>query len=166
VNSRVLAPGQAVIGIDIGGTKIAAALIDHTEAVVDSRTVPTDNSTDTAILRQVEELALELLASPATTAQVIGIGLGVPGVVDSTSGIARYAANLPWRNTHMALHLQERFTLPVYLDNDANAGALGEKWFGKGREYANFVYLAIGTGIGSGIVVNGQLLTAAVLEGA
>lgn len=159
MRSDVLAPNQAVIGIDVGGTKIAAALIGHSGIVLASRTVPTAGSSDAAILRQIEELISEILALSPESISVVGTGLGLPGVVDTMSGTALYAANLPWRHTRVTPHLSGRFGLPVYLDNDANAGALGEKWFGQGREYASFIYLAIGTGIGSGVVVNGRLLT-------
>lgn len=96
--------------------------------------------------------------APLVTADVAGIGIGVPGLVDEEAGIVHNVQNIPsWREVHLKQHLAGYFDQPVYLTNDANAFAIGEKMYGQGRPYANLVGLALGTGLGAGIIINHQL---------
>lgn len=152
---ELVAHRGAVVGIDIGGTKIAAAIVHASGSLEGRTTAPTPREGPEAISRRTAEIVDQLLTGAV---EVSGIGIGLPGVVDSSRGLAVSAANLPWSNTPFGRELEERFGLPTYLENDANAGALGEKWFGQGREAQSFIYLSIGTGIGSGIVVGNRLL--------
>lgn len=147
---------RAVVGIDVGGTKIATALVSPAGELITARTVPTPTSSDTALLRRLEMTVTDLLADAGEPVAALGVGL--PGVIDSSAGVAVSGANVPWAHTAVAPYLREAFGLPAYIDNDANAGALGERWFGRGRGVARFVYVSVGTGIGSGVVVDGHLL--------
>lgn len=91
--------------------------------------------------------------------QVSAIGIGVPSVVDRAKGIVYNVQNIPsWDEVPLKSILQERFSVPVYVNNDANCFALGELHFGKGKEYKHFVGLAVGTGVAGGIIQNGRLL--------
>jgi predicted NBD/HSP70 family sugar kinase len=87
----------------------------------------------------------------------MGIGLGVPGLTRHGEGIVTWAPSLNWRDYPLQARLTERFNLPVMVDNDVNLAALGELWFGSGQNIQNMVLIAIGTGIGSGIVIDGAL---------
>lgn len=90
--------------------------------------------------------------------EVAGIGVGVPSVVDSEEGIVYNVANIPsWAEVPLKRLLQERFSVPVYINNDSNCFALGVKLFGEGRKYRNLVGMTIGTGVGTGIIINGEL---------
>ena len=149
-----------VIGVDVGGTKISAALICSSGEIIQCQTIPTDIRSAEVILAQIESLISHILRTSSESLEVKGIGIGLPGAIDNELGIALYASNLPWNNTPIVGCLQAKFDLPVYIHNDASAAALGEKWFGQGQFYNNFVYLSIGTGIGSGIIINKQLIQA------
>ena len=94
---------------------------------------------------------------------VCGIGIGVPGPVDSDRGVALHAANLGWKNANLSDAIAERLPrpLPIVLDNDVNAGALGEKLFGTAKGASNFLYLIVGTGLGGAVISNNRLLRGA-----
>lgn len=145
------------IGIDVGGTGIKAGLVIDGEVLFERR-VKTDVTSDTAILQQLLSLAEALIKAAGDTCNVAAIGVAVPGTIDADKGLAISAANLPWNNTPICSFLSEHTGLPVFLENDTNAAAVGEGIFGAGKGVANFFYLAIGTGIGGGIIADGKLL--------
>ena len=88
---------------------------------------------------------------------LLGIGLGVPGLVNVQKGELLFAPNLGWRNVPLRQMLSQRFHLPIYIENEANLGALGEYYFGVGRNVENIIYLSSGVGLGGGLIINGQL---------
>jgi len=149
--------GPTVIAIDVGGTKVAAALVTSAGDQSALSQVITEASSAPALVKQLEALISELMGGADTKPSAIGVGL--PGVVDSATGTAVKAANLPFKQTKVGPALERAFRLPVFLDNDANAGALGEKWFGDGIGISDFMFVSVGTGVGSGIVVNHRLLS-------
>ena len=145
-----------LIGIDIGGTKIAAGLVDrNTGEVVAQVRHETPKTGNSSILTCVGDSIQELLAQ--TEELVIGIGVGIPGLVDRSNGIALEADNLNFSNMPVAEYIWNRFHIPAYIENDTNGGILGEKWFGHGKGLQDFVYLALGTGIGGGLIFGGKL---------
>jgi glucokinase len=145
-----------IIGVDIGGTKIAAGLVDSTSGdVIQAVKAPTPKDGNESILGAVGELTEQLLQ--AAPHELIGIGVGIPGFVDREKGIALTASNLNYRNMPVTQYILERFNRLSYMENDTNAGTLGEKWFGCGKGLQHFIYLAIGTGIGGGLIFNGKL---------
>lgn len=147
---------ECMIGIDIGGTKIAVGLVDMRTGILLSQVRGlTPKGGNEKILSRVGDLTEKLMKS--ATKLIGGIGVGIPGRVDRKHGIALSAGNLDFQNLHIKTYLQERFGIPTYLENDTNAGAMGEMTFGWGRKYRNFVYLAVGTGIGSGLILDGKL---------
>ncbi|MFE9957240.1 ROK family protein [Micromonospora sp. NPDC005299] len=144
-----------VVGIDIGGTKTAAALVGPGGQVLQRREVPTPaRSGPEAVLDAAARLATDLLG--ATTGPV---GVGTAGTVDPTTGSIRYATDsLPgWTGTPVADALAARLGRPVRVTNDVNAAALGECWAGAGRDRAHVLLVAVGTGLGGAVVRNGRV---------
>ncbi len=143
---------QRVIGVDLGGTKILAGSIDVEGQVVDRHEVPTPTSSQEELLEAIAA-AIEPLAGSAVGA----IGLGIPSVLDRSTGRALGSINIPL--TDFSLHdlLGERFGIPVAVENDANVAALAEWKLGAGRGAENLVLLTLGTGVGGGVIMDGAL---------
>lgn len=144
---------MSVIGVDVGGTKIHIARIENDTVVAELR-IPTSAS------RCRDYIIKDLIdgISQLQTHDVIGIGIGVPGLVDEELGVIRNVLNIPaWRDFPIRKKLNESFLLPIYVGNDANCFALGEKYFGKAQNHKNLVALALGTGVGAGIIINNEL---------
>lgn len=149
------------IGIDIGGTKISVVLGDGQGRILSQKTLGTLTGRRTP--ESVKELCSsikELMAGFGPGAQsILGIGIGIPGPVNSKLGVVPASPNLKgWEGLKLKKILETRFRLPVRMVNDANAAAVGEKIFGQGRGLDDFIYMTVSTGIGGGIVANGRLL--------
>jgi glucokinase len=143
-----------VIGVDLGGTKVAAGRVrgDVIEALA-KQGVPANEDRD-AVLGVVMDTVAEVM-----TPEVSAIGCGVPSVVDMAEGIVREVGNIPsWKAVPLKNELETRFGLPAAIDNDANAFALGELVFGSGRGHRHLVGMTLGTGLGTGVVMDGRLL--------
>ncbi len=149
------------IGIDIGGTKISIVIGDHKGRILAERTLPTLTGPRTR--ESVQNLCSELKEMTAEfgprAKKIVGMGVGIPGPVDSKRGIVPHSPNLKgWKGIRLKKILESRFRVPVIMINDANAAAIGEKIFGLGRDVRDFIYMTVSTGIGGGIVVNNTLL--------
>ncbi len=145
----------SIVGVDVGGTSICVGLIKG-DVVVEYYEASTD------AFRNSEEIlnTTICLIQRAIKSDTIGIGVGVPGLVDVNEGIIYNINNIPsWRNYPLRSRLYDEFKIPVFINNDANCFALGEFFFGKGKGFKSMVAVTIGTGLGSGIVVNGRLHT-------
>jgi glucokinase len=142
------------IGVDIGGTKVAAGVVDEDGAIIamTRRETPADDPMKTADV--IADAVRELLATHAVTA----IGLGAAGFVDAARSTVMFAPNLAWRDEPLRAAIEERLGLPAIVENDANAAAWAEARFGAGRGEDYVVVLTVGTGIGGGIVVGGKLM--------
>lgn len=142
-----------LIGVDLGGTNITAVLIEETK-VLRQFTCPTP-------FDQNKEVVVDAITGAITEVfddKITGIGVGVPGLVDLEHNLVLDVVNIPsWDVVPLKQLLEERFHKPVYVNNDANCFALGEKYYGKGKAYRNFVGITIGTGLGAGIVINDHL---------
>jgi glucokinase len=142
-----------LIAVDLGGTNIRIGKV-HQNAVTErcSRPVPaTDN--DQVVLKELID-GIETLFDES----VSGIGIGVPSVVDVDRGIVYAVQNIPsWKEVHLKEILETTFRVPAYVNNDANCFALGECHYGKGRGFRNVVGIAIGTGLGAGIIIDRRL---------
>ncbi|MGH9703648.1 MAG: ROK family protein [Candidatus Acidiferrales bacterium] len=160
-----------VIGVDIGGTKVAAGLVDREGEIGEIVRVPMPANGDAAAGFQAVTSTLESLLAKATATRnsIRAIGVCAPGPLDPKSGVVINPPNLPgWRNFPLGSEISRRYLLPVKLDNDANAAALAEVRWGAGRGYSNVFYVTIGTGIGTGIVIDGRIFhgrTGAAAEG-
>lgn len=157
--SLVAFNGQAyaVVGLDLGGSKMFGTVADLAGHV--EHEVYIQHEGDTAdSLERLCRLIECLLAAPRPPGQRIrGIGVGAPGVTLSEQGIVTWAPSLGWRDLPLKAMLSERFQLPVFVENDVNLAALGELGFGAGRGAQNVVCIAVGTGIGAGVIIGGSL---------
>jgi len=149
-----------IIGVDIGGTKVAAGLVDSTGEITHKTRVPMSPAGDAAAGFAAVVNAIEAIfaLAPDARAAVTGIGLCAPGPLDPKTGVVLNPPNLPcWRGFPLAAETQRAFSVPAKVDNDANAAGLAEYLWGAGRGYANLFYGTLGTGIGAGIVLNGKI---------
>ncbi|RUT78213.1 ROK family protein [Ancylomarina longa] len=150
---------KVALGIDIGGTNTVFGCIDPQGNCLMEGSIPTQKHD--RIEDYLDELfeAIELgLQNPANDLKIIGIGIGAPNA-SYYSGTIEKAANLPWKGSiPLAEMVRKRLDVPVVITNDANAAAMGEKVFGAAKGMNNFMVITLGTGLGSGIVVNGELL--------
>jgi len=150
-----------VIGVDVGGTKIAAGIVDPQGQLSGRVKLPTDTSRPEKTLQSIANAITSTIeAAQVSTASIKGIGLGIPGTVDPERGIGVQAVNLGWHNVPVSAWLEERFGLPCAIENDVGAAALGEFCYGIGQAFgprANIAYLSLGTGIASRMIINGQL---------
>ena len=142
-----------VIGVDIGGTKIHAAQIMgnsiHQQEIVRTPSGGSESEVVDVLIKTI---------SKVLTSDCVGIGIGNPSLVDSKKGIIYDTVSIPsWKEVHLKEILEAQFKIPVWVNNDANCFALGEKYFGKGKNYENFVGITLGTGLGSGIIINNKL---------
>ena len=144
---------RAVLGLDIGGTKIAAGVVDAHGVVHGFLTAPTDADAARAV-EQLFELGRRAIAESGLDVEAVGIGCGGP--LDSEKGVLIAPLHLPgWRNVSIAELAAEAFGRPAVLDNDATAAAAGEHRYGAGRGTRTMVYLTISTGVGGGVVLDG-----------
>ena len=155
----VTAPGGLALGLDIGGTKLAAGLVTADGAVRAFATVPTRvTEGPERVVRRLCALAAEVLAD-ADTVDVHGVGIGCCGPVNAHTGVVHSPPNLTgWQDVPLADMVTAALDLPVYVENDATAATVGEWRFGAGRGATDMVYLTISTGVGGGIVAGGTVL--------
>ena len=155
------------LGIDLGGTNIAAAVVDENYKIVGRGKVKT------ALPRPAEEIC-DAMAEAAKAAiadaglkieDIAAMGVGTPGAVDPSKGIVTFANNLGFMNTPICAMMKERLGVDFYLENDANAAAYGEFLAGAGKGTKNFVAVTLGTGVGGGIVIDGKLFSGAHYAG-
>jgi len=144
---------ETIIGVDLGGTKVSVGAVTGSEVDrVVRREVPAQEAAD-VVLEEIMDAIGELF-DPS----VVGIGCGVPSVVDVEQGIVFDVENIPsWKEVHLKAALEDRFGVPASVNNDANAFVVGEFVFGKGRGHENIVGMTLGTGLGTGVIVAGRL---------
>lgn len=148
------------IGVDLGGTNIAAGLVDESYKIVRKKSVPT--GADRAPELIVEDMAKLCRAlceeAKVELSEVISVGIASPGIANHDTGVVEYANNLPFINFPIASMLSERFEgKPVYIENDANAAALGEAVAGAAKGTRSSVMITLGTGVGGGIIIDGKV---------
>lgn len=141
------------IGIDIGGTKIAGAVVDDFGDIVAERRVSTDASDSEAIIDAV----VAMIRSLAEGREIPAVGVAAPGFIDAAQSTVYYTPNIPWREEPLRARIAERVEIPVTVDNDANAAGWAEFRFGAGRLVSDMTMLTIGTGVGGAIVTGDEL---------
>lgn len=149
------------IGIDLGGTQIRVAVLQGSQ-LLSRVSLPTGEiPTPRRIIPHIHVAIQQALDKAGVIAeQIVGIGIGVTGPVDSRTGIVLASPNLAgWTDIHLRTMFEEYYGLPVFVENDANAAALGEYIFGAGQGCKDMVYLTVSTGIGGGVIINGELMT-------
>jgi len=148
---------MAVVGIDLGGTNVRAGLVEEDRlGEVAATAIPSDRS---------QEEVLEAffgLVDRVVRPGVLGIGVGVPSVVDLKTGVLYDVQNIPaWKEVPLKALLERRYGVPAYINNDANCFAAGEAYFGEARTFEHIVGLIVGTGLGAGVIANGRLYAGA-----
>ncbi|MTI96525.1 MAG: ROK family protein [Firmicutes bacterium] len=145
---------NAIVGIDLGGTNAQGAALVNGK-LSESKAIPTRaRQGPEAIMDDLADLAHELAAG----APLAAVGLGVPGLLDLERGVCVFSGNLNWREFPIVEKLEQRLGASVFIDNDVRVAALGELSQGKAQGCRDFIYLTVGTGIGSGIFIDGRLL--------
>ncbi len=151
--------GGSAIGVEIGADFIVVVLTDFVAQILwkERATVDCGASPD-CVFENAERLIHQALQrAEAAGLAPLGLGLGIHGVVDNETGTLMFAPNLHWQGVPFRARWEEQFSLPVIVENDANAAALSEYYFGTARKTANFVYLSTGIGLGGGIIIDGKL---------
>jgi glucokinase len=151
---------QRVVGIDLGGTKIASALVDESGQILahDRRETRAADGQDAVVGRIQESARAVIEAGELEPSSIGGIGIGAPGPIDMAAGLVVAPPNLPgWDRVPLKKKLESELAITTYLENDANAAALGEHRFGAGRGVDHMVYVVVGTGVGGGLILDGHL---------
>ena len=144
---------ETIIGVDLGGTKVSAGRVEKKRIVKHLSSDIAGEGSEKEVFETIIQ-TIEALFVP----DVAGIGVGVPSLVDVEKGIVYEVQNIPsWKKVPLKEMLETQFRRPVYVNNDANCFAVGEKYFGKGKKYRNFVGLTIGTGMGAGVIIENRL---------
>jgi len=144
---------MTLVGVDLGGTNVRAGLVDEDRITRIASSPVRSQGKAEEVLEDLKSVLNEVL-----TPEVQGIGIGVPSVVDLEAGTIYDVQNIPaWREVPLRKILEARYRIPVYVNNDANCFAVGEKHYGQGKEFTNLIGLIVGTGLGAGIIADGHL---------
>ncbi|MBQ8291448.1 MAG: ROK family protein [Clostridia bacterium] len=148
------------VGIDLGGTFIKGGIVDNGGNILVEDKTPTESEKgDVGVAKNIAALTEKLLlASGVDKGSVVGVGMGVPGMIDSKAGVVIYSNNLRWKDFAIGETVSSLTGLPVKIANDANVAALGEAKFGAAKGKENVVMLTLGTGVGGGVVAEGRLV--------
>jgi glucokinase len=147
------------IGVDLGGTNLRIAAVDISGHLVEKVTLGTKVSLGRDhVLNDMCEAIQHLSEKYKNSAKMLGIGIGVPGIIDMETGLLRESPNLPgWADYPVRAEIERRLTTMVILENDANVAAFGEKWLGAARDHDDMAMLTLGTGVGGGLVMGGKI---------
>jgi glucokinase len=146
------------IGVDLGGTNLRIAAVSEDGNIIDVITTATDVKRGRDVVIGEMTAAISTLAGRLKAQTLSGVGIGVPGIIDMATGMLRKSPNLPgWEDYPVREEIERRLGSRVILENDANAAALGELWMGAGKGAADLCMFTLGTGVGGGIVLNGEI---------
>jgi len=153
--------GSYYVGIDLGGTDIKIGIINEDFQIVEKRVVPTFSS------RSVENVIADMVAMSKALVKMAGlderdilyVGVGIPGTINSKTNIVTLAPNIGWKNIDFIKSFKEHWDIPVYIGNDADAAALAEVYTGAAKGYDNAIVLTLGTGVGGGLVFDRKIFT-------
>ena len=151
------------VGIDLGGTFIKGGIVDDEGKILLVEKTPTEKNKGKdgadAVAENIASLVKSLIQRQGlTSAEVVGIGMGAPGMIDSGAGVVMYWNNMGWKDFALGERLEALTGLPVRIANDANVAAIGEVKFGAAKNFNNAIMITLGTGVGGGIVVGGKLV--------
>lgn len=150
---------EKIIGIDIGGTKIGIGLLVNGKIMQFVKLDTPADGTKEEVMQQI----VKGVESLEGYEDAIGIGIGAPGLINEEEGVIFSVTNIPsWREVHLKSYLEDHFRKPVYITNDANCFAIGVKIYGEGQSFKNVICLALGTGVGAGVVIDGYLYSGSV----
>ncbi|MFC4030309.1 ROK family glucokinase [Streptomyces polygonati] len=140
------------IGVDIGGTKIAAGVVDEEGSILETVKVPTPSTPEGVV-----DAIVEAVRQVSTGHQIEAVGIGAAGYVDDKRATVLFAPNINWRHEALKDKVEQRVDLPVVVENDANAAAWGEYRFGAGQGHSDVICITLGTGLGGGIIIGNKL---------
>lgn len=149
-------------GIDVGGTKISGGVVDDEGSVLEELRVVSP----AADVEAIEDAITTLVTRLRARHDIAAVGVGAAGYVDKSRSVVMFAPNIAWRDVDLKAELEERIHLPVVVENDANAAAWAEFTFGAGHDVDDFLMVAVGTGVGGGVVLDGELYRGAFGVGA
>lgn len=151
---------KLAIGVDLGGSNIKAGIVDVEGNILRDTSIPAEaDQGPSHVIEQISKSIHVLLDNFSNgPAELVGIGVGSPGSVDLEGGTVKYPPNFPgWTVVRLGEALHEKFHLPIVVDNDANAAAIGEAKFGAGLDHKDFIMITLGTGVGGGLILNGKI---------
>ncbi|WP_328912937.1 MULTISPECIES: ROK family glucokinase [unclassified Streptomyces] len=140
------------IGVDIGGTKIAAGVVDEEGSILETVKVPTPSTPEGVV-----DAIVDAIRQVSTGHQIEAVGIGAAGYVDDKRATVLFAPNINWRHEALKDKVEQRVGLPVVVENDANAAAWGEYRFGAGQGHSDVICITLGTGLGGGIIIGNKL---------
>ena len=148
------------VGADLGGTNLRVAAVSESGAILEKITLKTlPQQGRAAVVRELSDAVRAMAHKQEGGRQLAGIGIGVPGIIYLKTGMLRESPNLPgWENYPVRAEIESLVGTSVYLENDANVAALGEKWLGWGRDVDSLCMLTLGTGVGGGVVLDGKIV--------
>jgi glucokinase len=149
-------------GVDVGGTKIAAGVIDEDGSIVEELRVVSPATSAEAIEDAIAGLVTEL----SSRHDISAVGVGAAGYIDKARAVVMFAPNIAWRNVDLKTELEKRVDLPVVIENDANSAAWGEFRYGAGHDVDDLLLVTVGTGVGGGVVLDGEVYRGAFGVGA
>ncbi len=157
------------IGIDLGGTNIAAGIVSNDGKVILKHSVPTQRERAyTEIVADMVNLCEQLMSEIKTTnpeITIASVGMGIPGTINSKDGMIVFSSNLPFINTPITELMHKALNLPIYIENDANAAAIGESICGVTKGTNSSITITLGTGIGGGVIIDNRILTGSYFAG-
>jgi len=148
-----------VVGVDVGTTFISTIIMDLSARILCRQVLPTmvEQTPDEVIDRIIESLHFVISNSDVEKSRILGIGIGMPGILDNEAGTILFSPDFAWENIGLLEPISKEFSLPIIIENVTRAMAMGEKWFGEGRGLETFMCINLGFGIGSAIVIDGEL---------
>ncbi|MCI9031786.1 MAG: ROK family glucokinase [Clostridia bacterium] len=156
------------VGIDLGGTNIKTGIVDEQGKIIAKSSIPTksERTADEVAFDMAFEVLNIVKTNKISMDELVGVGIGSPGAINSGAGIVDYSPNLGWYNVPIAELILKRVKKPVKVSNDANVAALGETLFGAGKGYKDTILVTLGTGVGGGVVIGGKLFEGNESKGA
>ena len=151
---------RTVIGVDLGGTNLRTAIVNSDGVILDKRKEATQavDGWMKVVARLIDNIKRQLEIGAQMGSKVFAVGVGAPGVILVDKGVVVKSPNFPdWNNLPLKAELEKALSLPVFIENDANAAALGEKWRGAGQNIGSMIHLTLGTGVGGGIILDNKI---------
>ncbi len=151
---------RAVIGVDLGGTNLRSAILTRQGDVIDKfkRTTEVSQGYRAVIRGMIDDINAQRRRGEERGLRIAAVGVGAPGVIHADTGVVVTSPNFPdWKEIPLRKELEQGLGMPVFVENDANAAALGEHWRGAGRNVRSLIFITLGTGVGGGIILDGRI---------
>ncbi|HOK29239.1 MAG TPA: ROK family glucokinase [bacterium] len=155
---------KKIVGVDLGGTTFTVGIMDFNGNILSSvdTDTPVENGPSAVMGKILDNIDLAINEAKLSREDILGVGLGAPGILDVERGINIFSPNLKWHNVDMVTPIKDYLNVPVFIENDVRVAALGERRFGAGKGRKYMIFIALGTGIGSGIIINGELFRGSI----